>query len=74
MKRIYLAIVVEENEKYYAFAEAIRTGENLKPYIERHKANIFHLCESKKEAETLVLRWNATFMANNTYLFSEPSF
>lgn len=74
MKKIYIAIQVEENEKYYAFAETIRTGENLKPFIERYNANVFHLCESRKQAEELIIRWNATYKANNNYLFDNPSF
>ena len=72
MKKIYIVIQIEENKKYYAFAETIRTGENLKPFIERYNAKIFHLCESRKEAESLALRWNAIAKANNQYLFNEP--
>ncbi len=72
MKRIYIVIQKEENGKYYAFADTIKTGENLKPFIERHKnANIFHLCESRKKAEETATRWNATYKANKTYLFDE---
>lgn len=72
MRRIYIVIQVEENGKYYAFTDAIRTGENLKSFIERHKnADIFHLCESRKQAEETAARWNATYKANNTYLFNE---
>lgn len=72
MKKIYIVIQIEENGRYYAFADAIRTGENLKPHIERHKsANVFHLCESMKKAKETATRWNATYKANNTYLFNE---
>lgn len=74
MKKIYVVIQAEDNGKYYAFADAIRTGENLKPFIERYNADVFHLCESRKQAEELVIRWNATFKANNTYLFDYPLF
>ena len=42
MKKIYIVIQQEENGKYYAFADAIRTGENLKPFIERYNSKIFH--------------------------------
>ena len=72
MKKIYIVIQIEENKKYCAFSDAIRTGENLKPHIERYKnANVFHLCENRKQAEELALRWNATYKANNQYLFDE---
>jgi hypothetical protein len=71
MKKIYIVIQTEENGKFYAFADAIRTGQNLKPFIDRHKADIFHLCESRKQAEEIATRWNATYKANNQYLFNE---
>jgi hypothetical protein len=74
MKKIYIVIQIEENKKYYAFADAIRTGENLKPFIDRHKADIFHLCESRKQAEEIAMRWNATYKANNQFLFDYPTF
>jgi hypothetical protein len=72
MKKIYIVIQTDENGKFYAFADAIRTGQNLKPFIERYKnANIFHLCENRKQAEEIALRWNAVYKANNTYLFDD---
>lgn len=74
MKKIYIVIQVEENQKYYAFTQTIRTGENLRPFIERYQANIFHLCESKKQAEEITTKWNAAYKANNQYLFDDPSF
>ena len=74
MKKIYLAISVEENGKYYAFADTIKVGENLMVHVGRYKADVLHLCESKKEAEELVMRWNAVHKANGTFLFSEPNF
>lgn len=73
MKRIYIAISITENGKQYAFAETIRTGENLLTYTKRHKnAVIFHLCESRIQAEETALRWNATYKANGVYMFDEP--
>lgn len=72
MKKIYIVIQIEENKKYYTFADAIRTGENLKPFIERYNAKFFHLCESRKDAETLAAQWNAIAKANGQYLFNEP--
>ena len=72
MKKIYIAISITENGKKYAFAETIRTGENLLTHTKRRKnADVFHLCESRKEAEETVLHWNACYKANGTYLFEE---
>ena len=74
MKKIYMVIPETENGKYYAFAETIKTGENLKPFINRYNANIFHLCETRKQAEEIAVRWNAAYKANGTYLFDNPLF
>jgi superfamily I DNA/RNA helicase len=72
MKKIYIAIQVEENQKYYAFADAIRTGENLKPFIKRYpNAVILHLCESRKQAEEIAAQWNEIAKNNKQYLFDE---
>lgn len=71
MKKIYIAIQTEEKGKFYAFAEIIRTGENLKILFDKYarKAKIFHICESRRQAEELTIKWNATYKANGTYLF-----
>jgi xylose isomerase len=70
MKRIYVVVLKEENEKYYAFADAIRTGENLVEFVRRYNAEIVHLCESRKAAEDLAIIWNRSFKYNNTYYLS----
>lgn len=75
MKKIYIVIQQEENNKFYAFADTIRTGENLKPFIERYNSKIFHLCENRKQAEEIAARWNAVYKANNEFMFSDgPQF
>lgn len=74
MKKIYMVISETENGKYYAFVETIKTGENLKPFINRYNANIFHLCETRKQAEEIAVRWNAVYKTNGTYLFDNPLF
>lgn len=71
MKNIYIVIQQEENGKYYAFADSIRTGENLKPFIERYNSKIFHLCENRKQAEETAARWNAVYKLNKNYMFDE---
>lgn len=75
MKKIYIAISIAENGKKYAFAETIRTGENLLTHTAKHKRAVaFHLCENRKEAECTALRWNAVYKANNEYMFDDPKF
>ena len=70
MKKIYVAVSIEEDNKYYAFIDTIQTGVNLKPFLERYTANIVRLCETKKQAEEIVAHWNACYKVNNQYLFN----
>lgn len=58
MKNIYVVFDCERDGKRYAIAETIRTGENLKNFIDRYSADICHLCESRAEAEKIALEWN----------------
>lgn len=68
MKRIHVIFVVEENNKFFAKPEAIRTGENLKPIFERNPCVAAHLCESATQAHNLAAVWNETFKKNGTNL------
>ena len=75
MKKIFLAAITEENGKNYAFIVPIRTGENIKPILERYKNTpVFHLCESRKQADDLVITWNEAYKNNGSYMFDSPSF
>lgn len=74
MYKIYVVIQAEDDGKYYAFADTIRAGENIKAFIDRYNADIFHLCENRKQAEEIAIRWNAVYKANNQYLFAGSSF
>lgn len=70
MKNSYIAISVEENNKYYAYILKVSNSENL---IEKLKIKgILHanICKNKKEAENIVAVWNDAYKANNTYMFS----
>lgn len=70
MKKIFIAVSKTENGKHFAFVETIKTGENILNYIQRHKtADIFHLCESKKEAEETIYFWNKQYHKNGTFLY-----
>jgi hypothetical protein len=72
MKKIYIAIQVEEDKKYYTFADTIRTGEDLKSFIKRYpNAVALHLCESRKQAEEIAIQWNEISKNNKQYLFDE---
>ena len=70
MKSIFLTVVIQENGKNFAFVEVFRCGQNIKPMIERYKnAHIWHLCESRKQADNLAQFWNDCYKNNGTYLY-----
>ena len=71
MKNFYFVVTIQENEKYYSYVLKLHQSDNI---ISRLKipgiisANIF---KTKKEAAATAERWNATYKANNNYLFDE---
>lgn len=69
MKMIFVVFSIEQNGKRYAIADTIRTGENLKSFIDRYKCDVCHLCESRREAEALARVWNESYKANGTNLY-----
>lgn len=71
MKMIFVVFVVSRNGKHHAFADTIKVGENLASHIGRHKADVCHICESRKQADDLAVEWNKTYKANGTSLWEE---
>ncbi len=69
MKKIFVVLVEQENNKFFAVADTIRTGENLAAYLQRYNSEICHLCESREQAEEIALDWNKAYKANNKNLF-----
>lgn len=70
MKKIFVVFRIEQDGKYYAVADTIRTGENLAAYLERYNSDICHLCESRKQAEETAIYWNNSYKANGTSIFA----
>lgn len=68
MKKIFVVFVIEESGKNYAYADTIKAGENLAYYIKRANCIVCHLCETRKQADDLAIRWNEDYKANNTYI------
>jgi hypothetical protein len=69
MKMIFVVFQIEQNGKFCAIADTIRTGENLIARCNRYNSNICHLCESRKQAEVLAAVWNEAYKANGTSLY-----
>lgn len=70
MKKIFLVFVENHGGKHYAWAETIKTGENLKNYIERYPETIIvHVCESATEAAYLAEEWNKAYREKGINLY-----
>ena len=69
MKNIYIVFNITKDGKHHAIADTIRTGENLIPHINKHNANIAHLCESRTQAEQIAAAWNQSYKNNGTNLY-----
>lgn len=68
MKMIFVVFAQEQNGKYFAVADTIRTGQNLTAYIQRYNSQACHLCESRKQAKEIAAAWNESYRANGTNL------
>ena len=69
MKYFYYAVVNEENGKYFAYAERVREGNNIKSYFEADDIIIVHPCGTFKEAKEIAEYWNECYKKNGTYMF-----
>lgn len=69
MKMIFVVFQIEQNGKFYAIADTIRTGVNLIDRCSRYNSNICHLCESRKQAEAIAASWNEAYKTNGTKLY-----
>lgn len=71
MKYTWLALQIEENGKFYAYAIRVSTSDNLLSKLSRKSLVTANICTSKKEAAATVDAWNAAHKANGKYMFSE---
>ena len=54
----------------YAFVEVYRAGDNLAHYLDIIGGLVSAtLCESRKQADELVTKWNRGFQENGIYAF-----
>lgn len=71
MKNFYVAIQIEENGKYYAYAEKVNDNDNLLSRLSIKNIVTANICETKKKAAEIVNMWNESHKANGRYMFSE---
>jgi hypothetical protein len=71
MKKIYIAVQIRENDKYYAYAIPVTDADNLLVKLQIKGIVSANICTTKKAARDLVTRWNAVYKANNKFMFDE---
>lgn len=72
MKNFYVALQIEENGKYYAYAEKISENDNLLAKLSIKNLVTANICETKKKAEEVTTLWNDSHKTNGRYMFSQP--
>lgn len=73
-KYFYFAVTSEENGKFYSYIMKIAASDNVKYRLSDPKIKTATACGTKKNAAFLVNLWNATYKANNNFLFDSPIF
>ena len=74
MKRNFIAITVEENQRFYAYVIPVSSNDNLLSKLELKGILHANIYETKKRAEEVVKSWNEAYFKNGTYLFDEIKF
>jgi len=75
MKYFWIAAIVQENGRHYAFAFRVSENDNLKCRLDGiQNLSSANIMPTKKAARDLVTFWNDGFKANGTYLFDKPGF
>ena len=72
MKYFYIAVTIQENEKYYSYVIKANSSENLLSKLKIKNIVTATIATTKKEAEALINLWNTIAKNNNQYLFNEP--
>ena len=73
MKNTYIAVTVQENGKYYAYAVPVSGSDNLLSRLAIKGITHANICENKKETAQVVEMWNASYKDNGTYMFEGVS-
>ena len=74
MKRKFIAVTIEENQKYYAYLVPVSDCDNLISKLNIKGIKCANIFSTKKEASNVVEMWNESYKTNGTYLFDEIQF
>lgn len=69
--KTWLAVIVAESGKNYAYAVPVSGSDNLCAILARVPGlTAANICATKKDAFELVTFWNDCYKANGSYMFS----
>jgi hypothetical protein len=74
MKKYYIAVTIQENEKYYSYVLTVPESDNLISKLRIKNIYNAMICSTKKSAAAIVEAWNDTYKYNKCYLFDDPAF
>lgn len=74
MKKYYIAVTVQENEKYYSYVLTVPESDNLISKLRIKNIYNAMICSTKKSAAEIVKAWNDTYKYNGSYMFDNPAF
>lgn len=74
MKNYYIAVTIQENEKYYSYVLRVPECINLIKALKIKNIYNAMICSTKKSAAAIVEEWNKTYKHNKCYLFDNPIF
>lgn len=74
MRYFWLAVQIQENGKFYAYAVRVCESDNLVSKLSREGLVTANICKSKKQAAEMVTAWNNAHKVNGRYMFDTPQF
>lgn len=74
-KKLFIAVTVKENGKYYSWVHIVHSSLNLVDVLSGIKnIETANVCDTLKKAKEIVFAWNEAYKKNGTYLFDCPAF
>lgn len=69
-KKIYLALTIEENGKFYSYVLETKSNRNLVSVFAGIRGLVSaNVCDTLRKANEIVRAWCDAYKANGTYLF-----
>ena len=73
MKYFHVAVMMREDDKFYAYGIRISSNDNVISKLAIKNIYAANICETGKKCDEIVKLWNNSFSANGTYFFKGGS-